>query len=361
MRNTLTPHKLHPLVQINFIPRVVATASCFFVVISLLQWQLLSLHYFWLVVLGTGWPFIARALSTYARNGRRQELINMHLDALFFGMVAYTIPNFFFIATLFSVICANAVFIGSYRLLIPMMITFICPPTIAFMIHPVELMEVGTAGKFFIALFMLAYFTLYGILGYIMVRRLIKLNKTIKELSSIDGLTQSYNRAYLDKTLQKEINRSQRSQQPLTIIFADIDHFKRINDEFGHIFGDDILKGFAALVQGCIRQDTDWVARFGGEEFVIVLPETTAKEALIIAERIRKKLHDRAFTFGNSSIKITCSFGITEKSHNNNIDLAHLFSTADKALYQAKSRGRDRAIINNEGLQNNTSAQPVSR
>lgn len=168
----------------------------------------------------------------------------------------------------------------------------------------------------------------------------------IKALSVRDPLTKVYNRGYLDERLVHEVKRAYRFERPVSLIMFDIDHFKLINDTFGHAIGDRALVECAELMRLSIRQEIDWIARYGGEEFVIVLPETLLPGALNAAERLRIKLASSVMTADSSEIRVTASFGVTSftpSSQKEDLSMAAaLITGADQALYRAKNEGRNR-------------------
>jgi diguanylate cyclase (GGDEF)-like protein len=170
----------------------------------------------------------------------------------------------------------------------------------------------------------------------------------IKALSVKDPLTKVYNRGYLDERLVHEVKRTFRFERPLSLIMLDIDHFKIINDTFGHSAGDQILKECAWFMSNCVRKEIDWVARYGGEEFVIVLPETPLVGALVAAERSRAGLASHVIDAGGTELRITASFGVTsftpaDQKEDQNMAAA-LVVRADTCLYQAKKEGRNRVV-----------------
>ncbi len=173
-------------------------------------------------------------------------------------------------------------------------------------------------------------------------------NDQIKLLSITDTLTQVYNRGYLTEFLPKEIKRSRRYKLSLSIIFCDIDFFKNINDTYGHNVGDIILKEFSLLLQNHIREHVDWIARFGGEEFIIVLPETIPENAYIVAERMRQDLSTKIIKIDKLSITMTASFGISGiKKFPDSLSIIdqQLINIADEALYQSKEEGRNKVKL----------------
>ena len=183
--------------------------------------------------------------------------------------------------------------------------------------------------------------------------RVLELEKSLKDayekirvLSITDKLTGCYNRTYMDEYLSKEISRATRYQRPISLVMADIDHFKRVNDTYGHQAGDQVLKNFVTIIRDNLRKDVDWIARYGGEEFLMVLPETDFESAMMSAERLRKAVSESAVMHGDREICITASFGVAgfRPSVAENTDVTHeaLINQADKALYQAKNEGRNR-------------------
>jgi diguanylate cyclase (GGDEF)-like protein len=141
-----------------------------------------------------------------------------------------------------------------------------------------------------------------------------------------------------------EIKRAQRYQHPLSLILCDIDFFKKINDTFGHLVGDDVLKKFVECMTDAIRSSVDWMVRYGGEEFVIVLPETDYQGAVCLAERLRGTIEKKAIPVKDTRIHITSSFGVTSVDRITSeceISPDDFISKADKYLYEAKQRGRN--------------------
>ncbi len=167
--------------------------------------------------------------------------------------------------------------------------------------------------------------------------------KTAEKLASIDPLTNVANRRRFDDELEKQIAISHHDETPLCLMMADIDHFKTINDKFGHRTGDAVLRQFAELLGEMVRS-TDLVARYGGEEFAIVLPRAPLGNAYEIAERIRKTVEARAWDNPDKiELSLTSSFGIADIRDGETA--TDLFHRADPMLYEAKKRGRNRTMI----------------
>jgi len=160
-----------------------------------------------------------------------------------------------------------------------------------------------------------------------------------------------YNRRYIIERLSVDINYSRISKVPLSIIMADIDFLKKVNDKYGHVNGDRILSDFSDLILKSIRNNSDWVGRYGGEEFIIVLSNTNLKNAYDVAERIRKQLENTSFKYENININITASFGIDSIiDYDYDIEIPDFLSKVDKNLYKAKTNGRNRTIISQENV-----------
>ena len=163
-----------------------------------------------------------------------------------------------------------------------------------------------------------------------------------KRRATHDGLTGLPNRDAYQLKLQEELTRKTRYGGPLTLVVADVDHFKRINDNYGHLAGDKVLQLLSKAMRKSLR-DVDFIGRYGGEEFVILMPETNAQEALAATEKLRAKVESSPFNFRKERVLITMSFGISEFRPLE--DGETVFERADKALYQAKAEGRNRCIV----------------
>ena len=179
-------------------------------------------------------------------------------------------------------------------------------------------------------------------------RSLKRANEEIRILSITDPLTGCYNRGYMTERLPQEIKRAKRYRHSLSLVLCDIDHFKKINDTYGHQVGDRILKEFVQWINESIRDGVDWLARYGGEEFLIVVPETDTKGACCVVERLRRMLSQKAIGIQGERIHITASFGVTgldPATPDEKISPEALITQADECLYQAKQEGRNRVRV----------------
>lgn len=167
--------------------------------------------------------------------------------------------------------------------------------------------------------------------------------KFAEHLSFKDGLTGVANRRMLDTRLEFELNRSIRNKSPLALCMIDIDYFKKFNDHFGHLAGDEALKKVAMCIKGAVKRRSDLVARYGGEEFCVVLPNTTINEARCIAENIRLSILEKKLSRDNSDEFpwLTVSIGVSSQILHENSNVKNLIAEADKALYLAKNSGRN--------------------
>jgi two-component system cell cycle response regulator len=170
-------------------------------------------------------------------------------------------------------------------------------------------------------------------------------NQRNRILSITDALTGSYNRRYLMEQLPRELERCRRYGYPLSVIMSDVDHFKDINDARGHAAGDEVLQQFAARAQKSIRSNSDWVSRYGGEEFLIVLPETSHEGAMNVAEKIRTLIASTPFTTRAGDSVVTASFGVASTGPSGPdiaLKVDALIRIADECLYRSKQGGRNR-------------------
>lgn len=182
-----------------------------------------------------------------------------------------------------------------------------------------------------------------------------KLYQSALQSALRDDLTGCGNKRALDASLHREAELSRRHNTPLSIVMLDADHFKNINDTYGHIAGDTILKGLATTIKSCARQ-SDLCFRYGGEEFLVILDDTNATQALAIADRIRKTVEQHTFSHNGKIIPVTISLGTATFASDETLD--HFKHRADQALYRAKESGRNLAISSDLAL--NESALKVA-
>jgi two-component system, cell cycle response regulator len=167
-----------------------------------------------------------------------------------------------------------------------------------------------------------------------------KYHEEIYRMTIVDGLTQIHNKRALFEALEKELMRARRYERDLSLLMFDIDFFKRINDQYGHLAGDHVLRELARIVQERIRRE-EVFARYGGEEFVILLPETPLPGAAALAESLRARVANHGFVFQGERIPVTVSIGTALMGENDKV-AADLIQRADEKLYEAKRGGRNR-------------------
>ncbi|PCI28324.1 MAG: hypothetical protein COB67_06650 [SAR324 cluster bacterium] len=169
-------------------------------------------------------------------------------------------------------------------------------------------------------------------------------NQYLESLASIDELTGIYNRRYLLEQMQKEWARSRRYQYPIALILFDVDHFKLFNDHYGHQTGDQVLRLMAQTSQSILR-DSDIMGRYGGEEFLIMLPETSVFNAALVAEKIRALVEKLEFTQEGDKLRIAVSLGVAGRKKETRETMESVIQRVDQAMYQAKHAGRNQVYI----------------
>lgn len=170
-----------------------------------------------------------------------------------------------------------------------------------------------------------------------------RLSADLQKLALSDALTGALNRRSLEQEAARLSARCTRTGDTLAIMMIDVDHFKSINDRYGHPVGDEVLRRLAGMAQKIVRSD-DYFARYGGEEFCILLPSTTEKDAWILADRLRQTYASMAMEFGGEVLQSTVSIGISDSTHAG-LEFTSLLAAADQAMYRAKQEGRNRVVM----------------
>jgi diguanylate cyclase (GGDEF)-like protein len=171
-------------------------------------------------------------------------------------------------------------------------------------------------------------------------------NQRLRRLVAVDALTGIANRRHFDRALERELRRTRREQQPLSLIFLDLDEFKRFNDTYGHARGDDVLRRVAQTLDETFRRGGDFVARYGGEEFAVVLPGVDGRRASLYAERLRRRIWRLSIPYGASQLtdRVTISGGVATIAANRSASADQVLLVADRALYRAKCLGKNRIV-----------------
>ncbi|MFZ4530047.1 MAG: diguanylate cyclase [Undibacterium curvum] len=178
----------------------------------------------------------------------------------------------------------------------------------------------------------------------LVLERTLQLEKAmgaLKELSVTDGLTSCYNRLFFNERMPREMQRATRYERALSVLFCDIDFFKSVNDQYGHSVGDAVLIAFAQTLKRELRAEIDWLVRYGGEEFLVILPETDLNAALEVAERMRLAVQNElsVLLLDGKQLRITASFGVAQKQDKDSVE--SLVQRADQWLYFSKTNGRN--------------------
>gem|GEM_PF-210059 len=179
------------------------------------------------------------------------------------------------------------------------------------------------------------------IISYYFRQASLTAEKRMEELATTDLLTAIANRRKMKEMFDGERTRVERSKRGFSVVLSDIDHFKRFNDTYGHDCGDYVLKNVAATLKRTLREQ-DTIGRWGGEEFIALLPETTMEQGIQAAERMRKAVEEERFHFGGQDLSVTMTFGISTYDSGDNLELA--IKRSDEALYAGKEQGRNRAV-----------------
>ena len=177
----------------------------------------------------------------------------------------------------------------------------------------------------------------------IALEELAEKNQLLQQQTETDALSGVFNRAYFNRQMQAELKRSRREQRPLALVLLDIDYFKQVNDTHGHLAGDQVIKTVARLIQQLVKRPGDKLCRYGGEEFILLFPETPLEDLSGPLNAIREKIKRIPFKFKDTNVPITISFGATQQKVSDSQREA--FDRADEALYDAKRNGRDKVMF----------------
>jgi diguanylate cyclase (GGDEF)-like protein len=175
----------------------------------------------------------------------------------------------------------------------------------------------------------------------IALQELEESNRELEEKNTLDDLSGLYNRRFYDQKILAEYRRSKRNLTALSLVIIDIDHFKNVNDSYGHLAGDHCIALVGQYIKDSLKRSTDLGCRYGGEEFCLILPNTDALGAIALAEKLRLTISKSPFTYQDITIELTISCGVSTYQQQHDITPDTLFSVADQALYRAKQKGRN--------------------
>ena len=309
--------------------------------------SVLDLHHasiaWWLLLVANGfvWPHVALLLALRSDEPRRAEIRNLTLDSALGGLwIAVMQFNLLPSILMVTLLSADKISVGGMRLLARTLMTLAatCAVTSALLGFPVS---VATPMPVIIACLpiLMVYPIAISAAAYSLARKVGQQNKRLEELGRTDILTGLANRRHCFAAAEAELARHRRTRRPAALVILDIDHFKTINDEHGHPAGDAVLCSVAASLRACCRA-IDTPARYGGDEFMLILPETDLRGAEELAERIRAHMESPAIDRA-PGLRCTVSLGAAEAS----ADIADVdawIQRADVALYRAKAGGRNR-------------------
>ncbi|MFT3791794.1 MAG: diguanylate cyclase [Rudaea sp.] len=293
---------------------------------------------------GIFWPHLARWLALRSRSPRKAELRNLVVDAMFGGIwIAAMQFNFLPSVLLAVTLSFDRLALGGPKLLVRAVIaqTVACAATA--LVCGLRFRPGTTMAEIAMALpLLVAYPLAISCANYRLVSKMSRQNRHLAQLSSVDPLTGLLNRASWEEKTLDLLRRHQRLGIPAALLMIDIDNFKRINDEYGHLTGDEVIREVAGIIRRCIR-DVDVPGRYGGDEFAIVLVQTGVETAMKVAERIRLSVLAGA-PDGIPVSMSSVSIGIAANENDMN-DARAWVKRADIALFEAKALGRDRVAI----------------
>jgi diguanylate cyclase len=289
------------------------------------------------------WPHVSYRLAVRSRDPYGTEVLNLLADSAAGGMwIALMAFNTLPSVMLIAMMSMDKISVGGARLLargIGLMIVG-CAMTVALFglrFFP----ETSPLVMLACLPLLVAYPIIVGVTTYRLARRVREQNRKLATLSRTDGLTKLLNRTHWLEVVSAELKRHWRSDAPVSLLMLDIDHFKNVNDEFGHPVGDEALRNIAQILRESLR-DPDTPGRYGGEEFGVVLPDTDAEGACVIAERVRRQVAD-ALVAHKPEVRCTVSIGVAEATADL-LDSRQWIERADRALYRAKALGRNRTV-----------------
>lgn len=302
--------------------------------------------------------FLDRMYATRPKTWQSAFFALVWLSALFWGVLcasSLTVPalqplSFLIIVTTAGLTSGGAVSVAPSRpLTLGMISAFLLPSVVVLLFFPHD------HDPSLCLLFIIYWLGMYSVTKTQHKEYWLSLNhafvikryaRELERLNGMDGLTGLKNRAFFDDSLRTELKKSSRTELPIALLLIDIDHFKAVNDRYGHLAGDECLRRISQLLMETVQRETDIVARFGGEEFAIILPGASRTQARAVAERIRQSTQKMDIVIDDLiTLHLTVSIGVADVTAAIDASNEELIAAADAALYAAKARGRNLVIM----------------
>jgi diguanylate cyclase len=312
----------------------------------LLPMEPLPLVWVLLVYNGLIWPHLAYLIASRSPDPYTMERLQLQGDSISGGFwVAACGFNPLVSALITMMLWMNNIAAGGFRFFVRGVLCWLLGALIGVMLLGFNWNDSVSKTIVYACLPMLIiYPIIIGLIAYNLAMDLHRKKEQMQYLSRTDGLTGLFNRAYWELRAKEEIARARRNYTPLALVLVDVDHFKRVNDTYGHAQGDLVLQQLAQLLQRNLRE-TELLGRYGGEEFVVVLPGSTKQEAFKTAERLREAVAELKFgDQAGQALHCTISLGVAAFADGLG-DFSSWLKAADKALYQAKRQGRNQTVV----------------
>jgi diguanylate cyclase len=331
------------LVKRIYPPRVIGMAIGFISIAGVL-YQQGSAPGIWglAVAIAFIWPHVAYNTAMRSKNPVAAEYRNLLVDS-FIGGLWVPLLSFSLVpcVTLFLMVTLDNVSVGGFRLAIKGLLAMIPGLVVGILIGGYNVNLEPSMLILWTTLPAMLFFPIgVSAISYRLSQRLRVQKEKLERASQTDGLSQLNNRKYWEDLVTREFHRTRRSGRTMSLIMLDIDHFKKINDSYGHLAGDGVIRAIGQLFNDALRR-YDLAGRYGGEEFAVLLPETSLQEALVFAERLRVAVE--AMEVAPHSIHCTASLGVAQMD-GTTADYHELIQKADQALYRAKDEGRNRVV-----------------